>query len=231
MTISTSLAIGITAILFLGGSVSHVLLHNKPRFLKILTTILCSLYTVAMLIFTTFKVHISDIVTIDFLTNGNWFGKTFDFSFANLTISDFLINIAITYPLGYTIAIVNNKTSTKNRLLNGLMFGFCAGLTIELLQFCLPIDRYPGISDIIFNSLSGLIGASSCLGCEYLINKVSSYKHNTTYYRNKLPKDYVYIQHLDKFIEQIYDANYYVEQEKNNNNNSNSNNNNIELTA
>ena len=56
-------------------------------------------------------------------------------------------------PVGIYIGALFNKPLIKT-----MIIGFCIGLFIELMQFILPIDRTPQLSDFLLNGISAVIG-------------------------------------------------------------------------
>lgn len=174
MTIPTILAAAVTGVLFTSVPVLHIALKNKPKLLKTIAGVMLGIYMIALATFTMCQVGVGENVWINFAANGDWFSKTFNFSLANIQITDFLINIALTFPIGYATATITKDKGPVNSILKGLAVGFLAGLTIELLQFALPVDRSPSLSDIVLNSLSGVIGSAAYVGTSKIYDAVKN---------------------------------------------------------
>lgn len=67
-----------------------------------------------------------------------------------------ILNIFLLFPLGFIYPIKHNPH--KNIYIKILFLAFVISLTIESLQFILPINRTFEILDIINNTLSALLG-------------------------------------------------------------------------
>lgn len=173
MIIPTIVGVPIVGLLFASIPVIHIALKNNPKALNIVSKIMLALYMLATITFTMTQVSIGQQnIIVNFAATGDWFSKVFDFSLANIQLKDFLINIALTYPIGYAVA-TNSKSSGKG-ILYGLAAGFATGLMIEILQFSLPVNRYPSLSDIILNSFSGLIGSTACVATSKIYDAVKN---------------------------------------------------------
>ena len=127
----------------------------KRRFGKIFYLILLFMYILTILVLTLTKVSFAEIVEIDFVNSGVWGNKQI-YLFEKFGIVDVLINLSMLTPVGIFIYSQNRK------LYKNVLFSFCFGglfgLVIELLQFILPIYRTVQIQDILFNSISAVLG-------------------------------------------------------------------------
>jgi glycopeptide antibiotics resistance protein len=72
--------------------------------------------------------------------------------------NNIIINLTMFLPFGLATAFL----AKKHKLLKALIFGFLASLTIEFLQFALPINRTPELFDVAANTLSSVMGAIYC---------------------------------------------------------------------
>ena len=110
---------------------------------------------------------------INFTASSKWLSKVFSMSFYNNTFHT-IENLAMLMPLG-AMTMQNQKAKGKNfSILKGLGVGFLAGLSIESLQFILPVNREPDVFDIMMNTLSCGFGATTAVGAVTLKNKISS---------------------------------------------------------
>jgi glycopeptide antibiotics resistance protein len=77
----------------------------------------------------------------------------------NISISDFILNIVLFIPFGFsfTCLLLKSKLSWIIILAMVLLFSFSLSLTIEVLQIFLPF-RSPSLTDILTNTLGGLLG-------------------------------------------------------------------------
>lgn len=80
-------------------------------------------------------------------------------NFSHLPLSDTIINTFMLIPAG----IVTNLTCLKNekfsiKIFLSLITGAIIATTIETLQLILPINRISQLSDILFNTISTMLG-------------------------------------------------------------------------
>ena len=106
----------IAGLLFLSASVGHIGLNHHPKILSIISKVLLVLYTVALFAFTLSSVTLGNQISVMFQSNGNWFTKIFN---GDLTTSqtDFFINIAMMYPVGYAISSLTKTESSSKKLI------------------------------------------------------------------------------------------------------------------
>lgn len=92
-------------------------------------------------------------ISFNILITKEWFNNP-------LTIATFeplgiLINLFLLFPLGI---IIPSLSKSKLNLYKVILMGFFTSFSIELLQFSLPILRYPELLDIINNTISVILG-------------------------------------------------------------------------
>lgn len=116
------------------------------------------------------KVTIAKTVTVTFESYGNFFDKTFNFYPLAKDLGDFVINIFMLVPIGISVYNLSNK----QKLVKTLLFGLVVGCFIEIMQLILPIARSPQLSDIILNSISGLLGGVYAMIISKIKRKKSS---------------------------------------------------------
>ena len=170
MTIS--LAIMIVAICgsYVGISIIH--LFNQKRAVSVIAKVVLGIYMCCLVVLTllTASSFSANGLSIYKVTDAPWFGKDILLTFANVSKSDAITNLIMFYPMGYLISLLC-KGSTKTKFLKGFVISILASFIIEFLQFALPILRAPSLSDLIFNSLSGLVGASAFVVIEKVFKK------------------------------------------------------------
>ncbi len=147
-------------------TILFITLQNKPRVLKIYAIVLSVVYFILLFIGTTFSVKLINknlVINPDF--SHGWFSMSFlgfDFSITNT-----LINLALLFPIGFIIFTF----AKKHKLLKTILFTFIISVFIELYQFILPVPRTTELTDILFNTLSGLISGLYCLFLEKITRK------------------------------------------------------------
>ena len=167
MIINLKLAIIVTifCMLFLP-TILFILLKNKPKALKICAAVLFAVYLVFLFIATTASIILKNgNVCIAFNFDKEWF--SLDFSWFGLTKINTLINLFLLFPVGFVVYTFSNK----HQFLKTILFSLAISLIIETYQFVLPIHRNTEISDVFFNTLSGLISATYCKSLTFLTNK------------------------------------------------------------
>lgn len=91
-------------------------------------------------------------ITLNILITNRWFSNTP--IIANFSTLGILINLILLFPLGIIIPLLNSKL----RIYKIILLGVSLSLLIEILQFSLPIKRYPELLDIINNTISVILG-------------------------------------------------------------------------
>lgn len=132
-------------------------LKNNPKALKISAICLAVIYFTLLFIGTTFRISIRNgnlSVYPDF--SHQWFSMNFlisSFHPVNLTI-----NIILLFPLGFIVFFCTKK----HPFLKTIIFTFLLSLFIELYQFILPVTRTTELTDLFFNTSSGVISGLYC---------------------------------------------------------------------
>ena len=132
-------------------------LKNHPKKLKIVAIILSVIYFSLLFIGTTFKVSLKNgnlSVYPDFTRK--WFSLRFlisSFSPINITI-----NLILLFPIGFIVF----SFAKKHPFLKTILCAFLLSLLIELYQFILPVARTTELTDLLFNTLSGVLSALYC---------------------------------------------------------------------
>jgi len=132
-------------------------LKNHQKALKICTIILMIIYFSLLFIGTSFSVTVKSgnlVIAPNF--NKEWF--SLNFVAHNLSSTNILVNLALLLPTGFIVYIF----AKKHRFLKTILFAFLLSLFIEFYQFVLPVSRATELTDIILNTLSGVISAIYC---------------------------------------------------------------------
>ena len=154
-------------LIFILPSILALCLKNHPKALKVCAICLTATYFVALFIGTTFKISLKKgALTIFADFTKKWFSMRFllySFKPVNLTI-----NIALLFPLGFIVYYF----AKKNKFLKTIYLSFILSLFIELYQFILPIARTTELTDVLFNTIGGILSALYCA----LLQKFGAFK-------------------------------------------------------
>ena len=170
MVFSTAAVVTIVSVLFASIIPAHIALSKNKSVLNKTLNVLLPMYLVLLYFCTLSTIKIGATTTAQILTNGEWFAKTFSTNLTNIPKTDLLINLAMMFPIGFAVSAKNSNQSPLKTILKGLAIGALLGLSIELLQFALPINRNPSLSDIVLNGVSGAIGGIGCAISNAFIN-------------------------------------------------------------
>ena len=95
------------------------------------------------------------IVSLDY--SANWCDKTINFSLVKIDKVDLLINIVMLIPIGLTVVYFNNK-SIVSKFVVLVIVGVVMGVSLETIQFILPVVRSVQLSDALLNTFSVVLG-------------------------------------------------------------------------
>ena len=155
-----SIVIVITIALFLMIAFPTILLFalkKHPKTLKTCTIILSIIYFTLLFIGTAFKVTVLNgnlVIKPNFTQN--WFSM--HFLTHNFSTTNILVNLALLFPIGFIVYIF----AKNHRFLKTILFAFLISCIIEFYQFALPVARGTELTDLLFNTLSGLISVTYC---------------------------------------------------------------------
>ena len=90
--------------------------------------------------------------------SGEWFDKTINLSFANISTFDLVINLVMLIPVGVFCRYATRNKFIGSRILILLLVAVISGVLTELGQFILPVPRSVQLSDSLLNMVSVLIG-------------------------------------------------------------------------
>lgn len=130
---------------------------NRPKALKISAICLSILYFILLFIGTTFKVYIKkgNLVIYPNFTE-DWFSMKF--LLYSFRPTNLLVNLILLFPIGFIVFTFTKK----HKFLKTILVAFLLSLFIELYQFILPVSRTTELTDLLFNTLSGVISACYC---------------------------------------------------------------------
>lgn len=135
-----------------------ILFVKNERALKIFTWIIFSIYLVILLIGVWTRVSIKNgVVNISLDYSYGFFNKSVSWGFLKLTAFDIAVNLIMLLPVGVVYCIIKPMKFPK-QLLKGLILGLILGICIELGQFILPVQRSVQLSDVVFNTISVIVG-------------------------------------------------------------------------
>lgn len=130
-----------------------IFIKNKKA-LMICVKTLCIVYFCLLAVGVFGKIDMQNgnfIVTFE--TNGSWFDfkKFTPYSFGTFNV---LINLYMLFPIG-AIGVVSLQ---NHKLIKTALLSFCISFFIESMQLILPIARSVEITDLVYNTISGVIG-------------------------------------------------------------------------
>jgi len=174
MQIALWLAI-ILAFLFLILLPVLLLIFNKnQKIFKILSILFAIFYFILLLIG----------ITCTFNINPGYIEFYFDFSGISFGINKFtlydfgifnvLINLSMFLPLG---AIIVSFKKSKFYLWQTVLISFTISFGIEFLQWILPVFRSVEFTDLIYNTISGVIGYLIFFAIYYISHKKEANKN------------------------------------------------------
>jgi glycopeptide antibiotics resistance protein len=148
-----------------------IFVQNQTIFKTIIITLFI-FYLIVLFANTTGSMRFqNNSVTIEVILKGGWFDKEILMTWIPNEFGDFYRNIIMFVPLG-TFTTLIKPSSFKKTMLITVIVAFCTSFLIEFLQFMLPIHRWPQISDVIFNTLSAIIGAIFAFICLKIKGKI-----------------------------------------------------------
>ena len=133
------------------------LLKQQRKALKVIMAILLADYIFVLGIFTCLNVKFlypNLIISPKF--DDGWFSM--NFAFWGNGLFNYLSNLTMFLPLG--IFVFNLRE--KKKYISTIVLAFLLSITIEVLQFVLPIARTTELADIVLGTISGIVSASFC---------------------------------------------------------------------
>lgn len=154
MTINITFAIAISVVLMVILPVVLMIFIKKQRVLNALVKSLFIIYLCFLAIGVFGKIDIKNgNFILEFATTDKWFdfSKFHLYSFGTFNV---LINLFMLFPVG-ALAYISFE---EKKFLNATLLAFFISLFIESMQLILPIARSVELTDIVYNTLSGMIG-------------------------------------------------------------------------
>ena len=169
MTINLYFAIFLVVLLMLIiPTVLVVFLKKHQRILKVILLILFIAYIILLFIGTMSEISVSNnTLNISLNFSNEWFSSYFHWF--DVSKTNVLINLFLLFPIGF----VTYSFCKKRKFLKTVLLALFISIIIETLQFVLPVVRNTEPSDIIFNTLSGIISAGYCS----LLTKFGAFKN------------------------------------------------------
>ena len=149
-----------------------VLVIKDKKTLKVAIKCLLIVYLCILIIGVWARVDITrEAVKISFDYSKGWANKSINWGFYNLKLFDVFVNLILLVPLGLSYAILLETTSVKTIITKLFLLGFFAGFIIEVGQYILPVKRSVQLSDVVFNTISVVIGGIIGVFYKRLANK------------------------------------------------------------
>ncbi len=145
-----------------------VLLKKHRKILNLLVIISAVLYFSFLFVGTTFKIQYS-YPNVSFVPSFDkpWLSMNFiAFGFGKINI---ISNLILFLPLGFIVYTF----AKKHRFLKTILLAFVLSISIEILQWILPVSRNTEILDVLLNTLSGTISATYC----YVLDKFNIFSN------------------------------------------------------
>lgn len=140
-----------------------VLLIKNKKAQNIVLWALFGIYVCILLVGVWGKIDVGkDFVFVDFDFSKGWANKNVSFSFKNLTTFDIAVNLIMFIPVGFVVWFKTTNRKCWCRILLLVGVGLCCGLFVEIAQYILPVPRSVQLSDVVFNTISVMIGGLIC---------------------------------------------------------------------
>lgn len=158
MRIPTLIVILCIIMFYLVLPTTFFLLIKRKRLLDLIFFLFFIAFIAILIVCTIGKIEINrDFSTLHFDFSYKWCEKSINWLPYTKSITDFLINISMLFPVGLFIFTISSKKSWQ-KLLICLCIGAAFGTLIESYQFILPVARSVQLSDVLLNSISSLLG-------------------------------------------------------------------------
>lgn len=135
-----------------------ILTIKNIKTLKIVTRVLAVVYAVILVIGVWSRVSVRDgVVNISFDYSQGFLSKEISWGFSSLSFVDVALNLVMLIPVGIIFSVLSPEP-IKMQLIWSFVIGLSLGIIIELGQFMLPVRRSVQLSDVLFNTLSVILG-------------------------------------------------------------------------
>ena len=131
---------------------------NNDKIYARFKRIYLSLFFIVLFIGVFGKIDMNNkVIFIGFDFSGGFFSKQIITAFPRFKL-DILLNVLMLIPVGEILFLDKVKLNKNITIFSSFLIGFFIGVFIELLQFVLPVVRLVQLSDIIYNSISSVLG-------------------------------------------------------------------------
>ena len=172
MTFSTTfvLILGIFCYYALPMLIFFLVKNQKAQKITLIVLFCLFLCVLAVGVFGKIDIY-NGVVKISADFSAGWANKPINWGFEHITKFDLLINLFMLIPVGIFVTMLSKNAKWWQILLKSALFGLVAGVSIETLQFILPVVRSVQLSDALLNCASAVIGALYALPLCKLIKK------------------------------------------------------------
>lgn len=134
-----------------------LIFKKHPKLIRISAIIFFVIYIALLVFCTTARFSFDGLnISLTYPNKGEWF--SLNFILCDTGVLNILVNIFLLFPIGYMVYIF----SDKNNFVKCILISFLVSLTIETYQFVLPITRLTELTDLVFNTFSGVISGTYC---------------------------------------------------------------------
>lgn len=151
-----------------------IIFFTKRRKIWVYTYLATYIFLLILGVFTNVDFNSSN-VSFTLLITSDWANNTINIAYFNFI--SILINLFLLFPLGVILSFLFKSNKKFYKI---ILFGIFTSISIEFLQFLLPIIRYPELLDVLTNTISVILGYLYYLVIEKALNRSDIY--------DKLPK-------------------------------------------
>lgn len=178
MVVPNALVIVFVVMFYVALPVALILFLRKTKSYYAVLWVVYFLFLLVLLVGVLGKIEIGKTysnITFDF--SGEWANKKIGTSF-DTTKTDFLINIAMLVPVGQLVCLISKIKRSRFGVLFAVVAGGFCGVLIETMQFVLPVMRSVQFSDVVYNTVSAVIGYLFASFVYYAAMWIKSFKNN-----------------------------------------------------
>lgn len=154
MTINIVLSVILSVVLMVILPLMLIIFIKDKKVLNLCVKTLFAIYLCFLAVGVFGKIDIKNgNFIVEFATTDKWFdlSKFHVYSFGTFNV---LINLYMLFPVG----AISCVCFERNKFLKATLLAFVISLFIESMQLILPIARSVELTDIVYNTLSGMIG-------------------------------------------------------------------------
>jgi len=139
---------------------------DKPR--KIVFAVLLGVFLIVLGFGVFGNVTIGGgFVTLDLVARGEWFNAS-SFIYYNFGLQNVCLNLFMFIPVGIACYVLLNRSLWKT-----ILVSLALSVLIEFGQFSLPVARTVELTDLVYNTLSGMIGFAFVWVFDLIKRKIS----------------------------------------------------------